>query len=195
MKKLIPLAVLALTTLAPAPRSTAQDDADKDVDAALQQASEAAEKMGMKMPDVKAIMAESDKEEAKEKAAKQAVVDAPGSAKLPDWTPKVPQFTPDGPVAKKLIDEEPMTALTGTSTLTPAELADDWEKATARMELGHGRNNMNINGTRTVIVYLRTMDDPSVEVRMEARRAPDEKITHVTVMSPLPTPRTANESD
>jgi hypothetical protein len=130
MKNLIPKAVLTLALLGLTPLMRAEDS-DKDVDAALDQANDAAKKMGMKMPDVKQIMADSDKEEAKEKAAKQAVVDAPGPAKLPKWTPKVPQFTASGPVAKKLIEGEPKVALSGTSPLTPAELADAWEKEVA----------------------------------------------------------------
>ena len=192
MKNLIPKAVLTLALLGLTPLLRAEDS-DKDVDAALEQANEAAKKMGMKMPDVKQIMAESDKEEAKEKAAKQAVVDAPGPAELPKWTPKIPQFTASGPVAKKLIEGEPKVALSGTSPLTPAELADAWEKEVATQPINHGRNNISVNGTITAIVYLSTRTDPQEEVRLEARREPDEKITHVIIMSPLPVPETDDE--
>ena len=147
----------------------------------------------MKMPDVKQIMAESDKEEAKEKAAKQAVVDAPGPAKLPAWTPKVPQFTPSGPIAKKLIDDEPAVAQEGTSPLTPAELGDAWEKAVANQEINHSRNNMTINGAITVILYLSARSESREEVRLEARRDPGEKISRVMIISPLPVPETEDE--
>ena len=194
MKNLAPIVFLTLMMLGLTPLLRAEDS-DKDVDAAIEQANEAAKKMGMKMPDVKQIMADNAKEEAKEKAAKQAAVDAPGPATLPAWTPKTPQFTPAGPVARKLIDGEPMTALTGTSPLTPAELADSWEKAIASQEMSHGRNNMNINGTLTVILYLRTLTDSPVEVRMEAKRAPEEKITHVTISCPLPVPKSDDDDD
>ena len=117
------------------------------------------------MQDVKKIMEESDKEEAKEKA----VVDAPGPAKLPAWTPKVPQFTSAGPVAKELVDGEPAVVEKGTSPLTPAELGDAWEKAVADQQINHSRNNMTINGAITVILYLSTRSESREEVRLEAR--------------------------
>ena len=44
-------------------------DTDKDVDDAIQEATESAKKMGVKMPDVKKQIGEVNKEEAKEKAA------------------------------------------------------------------------------------------------------------------------------
>jgi hypothetical protein len=85
---------LALTPLLHA------QDTDKDVDDAIQQAADAAKKMGVKMPDVKKQPEEVDKEEAKQKAALQKQLEAPGPVALPDWTPKVPQFKPTGPAAK-----------------------------------------------------------------------------------------------
>jgi hypothetical protein len=192
MKILIPTALLALAVLGFTPLLRAEDS-DKDVDAALEQANEAAKKMGLKMPDVKQIMAESDKEEAKEKAARQAVVDAPGPAEFPKWTPKVPQFTSSGPIAKKLVDDEPAVAQEGTSPLTPAELGDAWEKAVANQEINHSRNNMTINGAITVIIYLSARSESREEVRLEARRDPDEKISRVTVIAPLPVPTTEDK--
>ncbi len=81
-------------------------DTDKDVDDAIQEATESAKKMGVKMPDVKKQFEEVDKEEAKEKAALQKQLEAPGPVALPDWTPKVPQFKPAGPVSKKIVADE-----------------------------------------------------------------------------------------
>ena len=194
MRNLSPVAVVALALFGSASLMRAEDP-DKDMDAALQQASEAAKKMGMEMPDAKKVMDESAKEEAKEKAAKQAVVNAPGPAELPKWTPKVPQFTPAGPVAKQLIDNEPAVAQKGTSPLTPAELADAWEKAIANQPINHVRNNMSSNGSLTTILFLSTRTDPEEEVRLEARRDPGEKISHVMVLSPLPVPDSDDEDD
>src|SRR5437762_11267985 len=65
------------------------EDPDKDVDDAINQATEAAKKVGVKMPDVKKQLEEVDKEEAKEKAALQKQLEAPGPLAFPDWTPKV----------------------------------------------------------------------------------------------------------
>jgi hypothetical protein len=55
----------------------------------------------MTMPDVKKQLEEVNKEE--EKAALQRQLEAPGPVALPDWTPKVPQFEPAGPVSKKIV--------------------------------------------------------------------------------------------
>src|SRR5207245_11431287 len=109
------------------PLLQAQDD--KEVDEAVQQATGAAKKMGVKMPDVKQQLEEIDKEEAKEKAALQKQLEAPGPVALPDWTPKVPQFKPAGPATKKIVDDEVDIIVTGTSPLTPAQLGDSWEAA------------------------------------------------------------------
>ena len=95
--------LLALfSSLVLTPLLHAQDD--KEVDEAVQQATDAAKKMGVKMPDVKQQLEEIDKEEAKEKAALQKQLEAPGPVALPDWTPKVLQFKPAGPATKKIVD-------------------------------------------------------------------------------------------
>src|SRR5205814_3328001 len=65
------------------------EDPDKDVDDAINEAANAAKKIGVKMPDVKKQLEEVDQEEAKEKAALQKQLEAPGLLALPDWTPKV----------------------------------------------------------------------------------------------------------
>lgn len=76
-------------------------DTDKEVDDAIQEATESAKKIGVKMPDMKKQIEEANKEEAKEKAALQKQLEAPGPVTLPDWTPKVPQFKPAGRVFKE----------------------------------------------------------------------------------------------
>ena len=189
MKTLTPLALLSLALLGLAQLLHAQESGNV-LSAALKQAKEAARKTEMKMSDVEKIMAEGDPEEAREKAAKQAAVDAPGPAKLPAWTPKVPQFTSAGPAARELIEEEPVVVEKGTSPLTPAELGDAWEKALANQEINHSRNNMTINGAITVILYLSARSESGEEVRLEARRDPGEKISRVMIISPLPVPKT-----
>jgi hypothetical protein len=162
-------------------------DTDKEVDDAIQQATDAAQKMGVKVPDVKKQLEEVDKEEAKEKAALQKQLEAPGPVALPDWTPKVPQFKPAGPATKKIVDDEVDVILTGTSTLTPAELGDNWEAAKGD-KLNSSRSNNSINDTKTVFIYLSTREEPLQKVILQATRAPEEKITHVTISSPLPKP-------
>jgi hypothetical protein len=183
---LLPFAFLFSAMLGLPPLTHAQD-ADKETDATLMQAAEAAKKMGMQMPDVKKVMEEDEKEEAKARAKVQAVVSAPGPVAFPAWTPKVPDFTPAGPLTKKVIDDAPKIVQTGTSPLTPVALADAWEKF-KNDKYSFSRTRSNINGTITQTVTYRDMDDTTQEVTMEAKREPSEKITLVTLSSPLPTP-------
>jgi len=51
---------------------------------------------------------------------------------------------------------------TGSSSLTPKELADNWEAAAAAVaakNLNHGRNNIDVNGKLTTISFLSTRTD------------------------------------
>ena len=142
--------LIASFLLAPSLRA---QDTDKEVDDAIQQATEVAKKMGVKMPDVKKQLEEVNKEEAKEKAALQKQLEAPGSLALPDWTPKVPQFEPTGPVSRKIVSDEVNIIQTGTSLLTPAELEDSWEEAAKGDKLNSSRTNGSYNDTKVVRIY------------------------------------------
>jgi hypothetical protein len=215
--KLRPLTVLIVLCLLFATRLRAQDEATNDSD--LTKMMKEAEEMQKEAADLreknppapgkkktmaemqaesKAELARMEAQEKKEKEELQAALkkqlEAPGPVALPDWTPKTPQFTPTGPLVKKIVDDEVKIIQTGTSTLTPKELADGWEAAAAATnKLNHGRNNTNINGNLTTITYLSTRTDPVQKVELEARRAPDEKISQVTISSPLPKPEIASE--
>ena len=179
--------VFLFGALVPIPFSLHAQETDKEVDNAVQQGADAAKKMGVKMPDVKKQMEEVDKEEAKEKAALQKQLEAPGRVALPDWTPEVPQFKPAGPAIKKVVDDEVDIIMTGTSPLTPAELGNSWEAAEGD-KLNSSRTNGSYNDTKVVTIYLSTREEPLQKVILEATRAPEEKITHVTISSPLPKP-------
>ncbi|PYK45337.1 MAG: hypothetical protein DME46_04580 [Verrucomicrobia bacterium] len=179
--------VFLFGALVPIPFSLHAQETDKEVDDAVQQAADAAKKMGVKIPDVKKQMEEVDKEEAKEKAALQKQLEAPGRVALPDWTPEVPQFKPAGPAIKKVVDDEVDIIMAGTSPLTPAELGDSWEAAKGD-KLNSSRTNGSYNDTKVVTIYLSTREEPLQKVILEATRAPEEKITHVTISSPLPKP-------
>jgi len=179
--------VFLFGALVPIPFSLHAQETDKEVDDAVQQGADAAKKMGVKMPDVKKQMEEVDKEEAKEKAALQKQLEAPGRVALPDWTPEVPQFKPAGPAIKKVVDDEVDIIMTGTSPLTPAELGNSWEAAEGD-KLNSSRTNGSYNDTKVVTIYLSTREEPLQKVILEATRAPEEKITHVTISSPLPKP-------
>ena len=148
-------------------------DTDKDVDDAIQEATESAKKMGVKMPDAKKQIEEINKEEAKEKAALQKQLEAPGPVALPDWTPKVPQFKSDGPASKKIVGDEVDITQSGTSPFSPAELGDSWEAAKGD-KLNSSRTNGSYNGTKIVTIYLSTREEPLRSVALEAKRAPED---------------------
>ena len=146
----------------------------------------------------KAEEARQEQEEKREKeklqAALQKQLEAPGPVTLPDCTPATPQFHAAGKPTKKIVDEEVKIIQTGTSSLTPKELADGWEAAAvAANNLNHGRNNIEVNGKLTTIMFLSTRTDPVQEVKLEASREPGGKITQVEISSPLPKPDIGSE--
>src|SRR5207245_3690176 len=98
--------------------------------------------------------AENKAEEAKQKAAAQAVVDAKGPTSFPDWTPQVPQFTPSGPPARKLVDGEPKIIQTGTSPLSPDALCDARDKF-ANPKFSHERGGSDLNHNVDLFVSYR----------------------------------------
>jgi len=188
MLRLFLCAALAFITATPL---FAQDD---DIDAQIKKAMENPNKPAPKNPNMKELEkdamanianaeAEEKAEAAKQKAAAQALVDANGPVALPDWTPQVPQFTPSGPPARKLVDGEPKIVLTGTSTLPPAALADAWDKF-SNPKFSHERTGSEMNHSADLFVSFRNSED-NTEVKLEAERKAGAKITHVTVSAPL----------
>lgn len=143
--------------------------------------------------------AQQEQEEKDEKEQLQAALkkqlEAPGTVAFPDWTPVTPEFKPAGKPAKKLVDEQVKIVQTGTSSLTPEQLAGSWESATVVKEknLSRGRNNLNVNGKITRILSLSTQTDPVERVELEASREPNSKVTQVEISSPLPKPKVASE--
>src|SRR5437763_7077685 len=198
IKRLFFFAALAVVTATPL---FAQDD---DIDAQIKKAMENPNQPDPKNPNVKQLEkqamadiakaeAEEKAEAAKQKAAAQAVVDAKGPVSLPEWTPQVPQFTPLGPPARKLVDGEPKIILTGTSPLPPAALADAWDKF-SNPKFSHERTGSEINHSVDLFVSFRNSED-NTEVKLEAERKAGAKLTHVTISSPLKVPATATDSN
>jgi hypothetical protein len=140
---------------------------------------------------------EQEEKDEKEKlqAALKKQLDGPGPVAFPDWTAVTPEFKPAGKPAKKLVDEEVRIVQTGTSSLTPEQLADSWESATVVKEknLNRSRNNLNVNGKITRILFLSTQTDPVERVELEASREPNSKVTQVEISSPLPKPDVGSE--
>jgi hypothetical protein len=207
--KLRAFSLLVIVCLLLLPRLRAQDN-DPDLTKMLKEADqmqkEAAElqKANPPSPDAKKKLAEmeadaktevarQEEEEKLEKAKLQAALkkelEAPGPISLPYWTPATLQFKTAGSLAKKIVDDEVRIIQTGTSSLSPRELADGWEAAaTAAGNLNHVRNDITSNANVTQIMFLSTRTDPVQKVEMTARREAGGKITTIEISSPLPNP-------
>jgi hypothetical protein len=181
---------------------------DPDLQQLLKQAQEMQKSSGSpdtrkKLAEMEAMakdqVAQQEQEEKQEKEKLQAALkkqlEAPGPVAFPDWTPVTPEFKPAGKPTKKLVDEEVKIVQTGTSSLTPEQLADSWESATVVKEknLSRGRNNINVNGKITRILSLSSQTDPVERVELEASRESNSKVTQVEISSPLPKPDIGSE--
>src|ERR1700693_1399245 len=194
IRRLFFFAALALITTA---FCLAQnDDIDAQIKKAMENANKPASKADMNKVEEQAkaqidqAEVETKADEAKQKAAAQAVVDAQGPTSLPNWTPEVPQFTPAGPPARKLVDNQPMVIVTGTSPLSAEALCDAWYKF-SNPKFSHERTGSEINHNADLFVSFRNGED-GTEVKMEAERKAGAKVTHVTLSSPLPVPSPAS---
>jgi hypothetical protein len=206
--KYLPTAVVVVWLLfATSIRAEQNPMDDPDLQQLLKQAQEMQKSSGSpdarkKLAEMEAMAkeqaAQQEQEEKQEKEKLQAALkkqlDAPGPVAFPDWTPVTPEFKPAGKPTKKLVDEEVKIVQTGTSSLTPEQLADSWESATVAKEknLSRGRNNLNVNGKITRILSLSTQTNPVERVELEASREANGKITQVEISSPLPKPDIAD---
>jgi hypothetical protein len=187
--------VVALTLITTVPALAQEDDIDAAMKKAMENANKPASKADMKKLEQQAkaqsdqMKAEQKADEAKQKAAAQAVVDAKGPTSFPNWTPTIPQFTPAGPPARKLVDGEPKIIQTGTSPVSPEALCDEWDKF-KREKFSHERGGSEVNHNADLYVSYRNGED-NTEVKMEAERKAGGKVTHVTISSPLPVPSPA----
>ena len=121
-------------------------------------------------------------------AALKKQLEAPGAIAFPDWMPATPQFKVTGSPTKKIEDDQVKIMQTGTSPLSPKELADAWEAAAvAAGNLNHSRNNNTINARVSTVMFLTTRTAPFQEVRMEAERE-GGKVTKIEISSTLPKP-------
>src|SRR5437016_10254239 len=186
IRRLFLFAAVTLATTVPA--WAQEDDIDAAMKKAMENANKPASKADMKKLEQQAnaqmdqMEAANKAEEAKQKAAAQAVVDAKGPTAFPDWTPQVPQFTPSGPPARKLVDGEPKVVQSGTSSLSPEALCDAWDKF-ADPKFSHERGGSEINHSADLYVSFRNSED-NTEVKMEAERKAGAKVTRVTISSP-----------
>jgi hypothetical protein len=177
--------LIASFLLAPSLRA---QDTDKEVDDAIQQTTEVAKNWVWRCLTWKSNSRKLIRKRRRRRLRYKSSSKRQGPLALPDWTPKVPQFEPTGPVSRKIVSDEVNIMQTGTSLLTPAELGDSWEEAAKGDKLNSSRTNGSYNDTRVVTIYPSTRQEPLQSVVLEARRAPEDKITHVTIFSPLPKP-------
>src|SRR5438270_11201754 len=188
IRRLSLLAAFALIITTPG--FAQEDDIDAAMKKAMQDANKPASKADMKKLEQQAkaqidqAEAENKADEAKQKAAAQAVVDAKGPTAFPDWTPTIPQFAPAGPPARKLVDGEPKIIQTGTSPLSPEALCDSWDNF-ANPKSSHERGGSEINDNADPYVSYRNNED-NATVRVEAERKAGANVTSVTISSPLP---------
>jgi hypothetical protein len=185
-----------------------QDDdllKDPDLQEALKQAKELEKQSGpeksTKMSDLKKqadeILAEQKREEEKEKAGLRKRLEKQlaerGPVAFPDWTPATPEFKPSSSPKRKIVEDEVKLVQTGTSSLPPREILAAWEAAVADKPLNHFNNDITVNGSVTTRIDISSRADAVQKVILEARRAPDEKITQVIISSPLPKPSDEGE--
>ncbi len=137
--------------------------------------------------------AKTEEDAAKEKAELKARLEKqmadPSPAKFPEWMPPIASdFKAAGEPRKKVVEDEVRFMQTGTSQLGPRELLAAWEAAIVDKPLNHFNNDIASNGNLTMVLDISSRSDPTQKVTFEARRAIDEKVTHVTVWSSLPKP-------
>jgi hypothetical protein len=142
--------------------------------------------------------ARQEQEEKREKEKLQAALnkqlEAPGAGRVTRLDTGYPRIQGCWAPARKIADDEVKIVQTDTSSLTPEKIADSWEAAAAAANnLNQSRNNITVNGTITMILFLTTRTDPRQEVELEASREPDSKITQVEISSPLPKPDIESE--
>src|SRR5206468_12151730 len=95
------------------------------------------------------------REKQKLQAALKKQVEAPGPIVLPDWTPSTPEFKAAGAPTRKIVEDEVRIVQTGTSSLTPEKIADNWQAAaTAANNLNQSLNKISVNGKITRILFL-----------------------------------------
>ncbi|MBO0695565.1 MAG: hypothetical protein J2P56_05625 [Verrucomicrobia bacterium] len=155
-------------------------------------------KLADMMSQAKEEEAQQEQQEKREKEKLQAALkkqlEAPGPVVLPDWTPATPEFKAAGGPMRKIVDDQVRIVQTGTSSLTPEKIADNWQAAaTAANNLNQSLNKISVNGKITRILFLSTRTDPTQEMELEASREPDSKITQIEISSPLPKPDIESE--
>lgn len=175
-----------LAALATAFPAAAADDLDPETRAAFEAARQAAEKAGVKLPDLKKLMEEADAADAADKKpvakGKAAAKDKAGAAKapakpeplkaLPAWITPLAGFQAAPGGKKWTEDEVEKGEISGTAPGAPREVAESWAKAAKEHFRGVTTNDVTINGALTMTIFATYLKEEQLEHRVELEIKP-----------------------
>ena len=178
----------------------AVEDFDAETKAALEAARKTAEKAGVKMPDIKKLMEETDEPSTPEKkksgkdkasAAKASTEKSEPLKALPVWVTPIPGFQPAPGGKKWREDGAEKGEISGTVPGAPREVAESWAKAAKEKFRGVTTNTMTINGALTLTVFASYLKDEEVEHEVEFELKPGKggKTSEVTVNYTIAAPK------
>ena len=162
-------------TLVPLVQANDDEDADKMLQQAMEQANKAAAQAGIKVPDVSKQLSEmeadNEKEDKAEASAAKTEVHRPAVSSpllvLPDWIPVIPEFHAAPKATKKEEDGVETGNMKGTSSLSPEAIAENWHTTATARKLSFERQNSNINGKKSVHVRISDLNGTGGEATLE----------------------------
>jgi hypothetical protein len=175
------------------PVGAQNDDDEKTLKQAMEDAQKAAAKAGIKVPDAaKQLPMDLDEDEKESKAEeKKSVVHSPAVTlpltKLPDWIPPVPDFQPNPNAVKKQEDGVETGKLTGVSSAPPEAIAEAWHEASTKTKAGFGQTDSNINGKKSIRVNFYDVNSFFGGGKVELLLEPGKK-TKVEINYEVPIP-------
>lgn len=169
------LLVTVSMALASAHLALANDDDDeKTLRQAMEDAQKAAAKAGIKVPDATKQLEQMEKDNADEAAAepkKKTAAHSPAVTlplkALPDWIPAIPNFQPKPNAVKKQEDGVETGEMKGTSSTSPEAIAEAWHTAATDKKMSFGRQDSNINGKKSVRITLSDYNGGGGEAALE----------------------------
>lgn len=155
-----------------------EEDADKMMQQAMENAQKEAAKAGIKVPaaskQLREMEKESEQEEKEEKAeaaTKKAAVHSPAVTSpltaLPDWIPAIPEFRADPKATKKQEDGVETGSMKGTSTASAEAIADAWHAVTTAKKMSYSRQDSDINGKKSIRVTITDSNGGGGEAELE----------------------------
>ena len=169
------LSLCLFATLTTAFSAAAADDLDPEARAAIEAARKMAEKAGVKVPDLKKLMAE-DADEKDDTAKKPKGVTTKPSplTALPAWVTPIPGFKPAPGGTRWIEDGVEHGTMSGTVAGTTREVGEQWKTAAKEKFSSTTTNDMTINGALTVIVFAAYLKDEQVEHKVELELKPSK---------------------